>query len=64
MDSAYFYGHSGGWKNVFPKKNFLFDALYCPVAGKPLVLEVLCLEVGPSVASAGTAETVFTARCT
>jgi len=42
------------------KKNiFLFDALYRPVAGKPLVLEVLCLEVGTSVASAGTAETVF-----
>ena len=37
----------------------MFDALYCPVAGKPLVLEVLCLEVGTSVASAGTAETIF-----
>jgi len=37
----------------------LFDALYRPVAGKPLVLEVLCLEVGTSVASALTAETVF-----
>jgi len=33
------------------------DPLYRP--GKPLVLEVLCLEVGTSVASAGTAETVF-----
>jgi len=30
-----------------------------PVAGKLLVLEVLCLEVGTSVASAGTAETIF-----
>ena len=30
-----------------------------PVAGKPLVLEVLCLEVGTSVVSALTAETVF-----
>ena len=35
------------------------DPLYRPVAGKPLVLEVLCLEVGTSVASAGTAETIF-----
>ena len=35
------------------------DALYRPVAGKPLVLEVLCLEVGTSVASALTAETVY-----
>ena len=35
------------------------DPLYCPVAGKPLVLEVLCLEVGTSVASALTAETIF-----
>jgi len=45
-------------KNFFSGKNF-FDALYRPVAGKPLVLEVLCLEVGTSVASALTAETVF-----
>ena len=30
-----------------------------PVASKPLVLELLCLEVGTSVASALTAETVF-----
>jgi len=35
------------------------DPLYRPVAGKPLVLEVFCLEVGTSVASAGTAETIF-----
>jgi len=35
------------------------DPLYRPVAGKPLVLEVLCLEVGTSVASALTAETIF-----
>ena len=35
------------------------DPLYRPVAGKPLVLELLCLEVGTSVASAVTAETVF-----
>ena len=33
------------------------DPLYRPVAGKPLVLEVLCLEVGTSVAL--TAETIF-----
>ena len=30
-----------------------------PVVGKPLVLELLCLEVGTSVASAVTAETGF-----
>ena len=47
----------------FPE-NFFFgfqnlDPLYCPVAGKPLVLEVLCLEMGTSAASALTAETVF-----
>jgi len=35
------------------------DPLYRPVAGEPLVLEVLCLEVGTSVASVGTAETIF-----
>jgi len=33
------------------------DPLYRPVAVKPLVLEVLCVEVGTSAASAGTAET-------
>jgi len=35
------------------------DALYRPVAGKPLVLEVLCLDMGTSVASALSAETSF-----
>ena len=35
------------------------DALYRPVAGKPLVLEYLCLGMGTSVASAVTAETIF-----
>ena len=35
------------------------DPLYRPVAGKPLMLEVLCLEVGTSVASNLTAETIF-----
>jgi len=35
------------------------DALYRPVAGKPLVLEDLCLAMGTSVASALTAETIF-----
>jgi len=35
------------------------DALYRPVAGKPFVLEDLCLDMGTSVASAVTAETVF-----
>jgi len=35
------------------------DALYRPVAGKPFVLEDLCLGMGTSVASAVTAETIF-----
>jgi len=35
------------------------DPFYRPIAGKPLVLEVLCLEVGTSDASALTAEIVF-----
>jgi len=35
------------------------DALYRPVAGKPFVLEDLCLDMGTSVASTLTAETVF-----
>ena len=34
------------------------DAHYRPVAGKPFVLEVLCLYMGTSVASALTAETI------
>ena len=61
MDSAYFSCRSGGWEEFFP--NFFcfqnVDALYRPVAAKPLVLEVLCLEVGTSVACAVTAETIF-----
>jgi len=61
MDSAYFSGRSGGWKKNFG--NFFcfqnLDALYRPVAGKPLVLEDLCFGVGTSVASALTAETIF-----
>ena len=62
MDSAYFSGLSGGWKIFFPKIFFGFqnlDALYRPVAGKPFVLEELCLGVGTSVACALTAETMF-----
>ena len=35
------------------------DALYRPVAGKPFVLEDLCLGTGTSVACALTAETIF-----
>ena len=35
------------------------DALHRPVAGKPLVLGDLCLDMGTSVASALTAETIF-----
>jgi len=57
MDSAYFSGRSGGYLIFFGFQNL--DPLYRPVAGKPLVLEVLCLEVGTSVASAGTAETIY-----
>jgi len=56
MDSAYF---SGGGKNWFPNFFLKLDPLCGPVAAKPLVLELLCLEVGTSVASALTAETVF-----
>ena len=60
MDSAYFSGCSGGKKIFFRKKFFLnLDPLCGPIAGKPLVLEVLCLEVGTSVAFALTAETFF-----
>jgi len=56
MDSAYFSGRNRGWKDFF---RFFFrfqnlDALYRPVAGKPLVLEDLCLDMGTSVASAVT----------
>jgi len=44
---------------VFGKIFLKFDPLCGPVAAKPLVLELLCLEVGTSVASALTAETGF-----
>ena len=45
---------------MFSGKFFLKLDPFCgPVAAKPLVLEFLCLEVGTSVASALTAETVF-----
>jgi len=47
-------------KNVFPRNFFKqLDPVCGPVAAKPLVLELLCLEVGTFVASALTAETVF-----
>jgi len=53
-----FSGRSGGEKNCFP--NFLkLGSTLRPCSGKPLVLEVLCLEVGTSVASALTAETGY-----
>jgi len=35
------------------------DGLYCPVAGKPFVLEDFVLGMGTSVASALTVETIF-----
>jgi len=60
MESAYFSGRSEGGKNWFREIFFLkLDPLCGPVASKPLVLELLCLEVGTSVASALTAETGF-----
>jgi len=46
----------------FFSENFFYqnlDALYRPVAGKPFVLEDLCLDMGTSVASALSAETIF-----
>jgi len=50
-------------KNFLSEKNFFcfqnLDALCRPVAGKPLVLEDLCLGMGTSVACALTAETIF-----
>jgi len=49
-------------KKFFSENFFCFqnlDALYRPVAGKPFVLEDLCLGMGTSVASALTAETIF-----
>ena len=50
-------------EKFFPK-NFCFcfqnlDPLYRPVAGKPFVLEDLCLGMDTSVACALTAETIF-----
>jgi len=41
MDSAYFSGRSGGEKIVFRIFFLNLDPLCGPVAGKPLVLEVL-----------------------
>ena len=49
-------------ERIFLRIFFCFqnsDALYRPVAGKPFVLEDLCLGMGTSVASALTAETGF-----
>jgi len=61
MESVYFSGRSGGWKNFF--RNFFcfhnLDALYRPIAGKPFVLQDLSLGIGTSVASALTAETIL-----
>ena len=48
---------------VFYRNFFYFfrnlDALYRPVAGKPFVLDDLCLDIDTSVASALTGETIF-----
>jgi len=50
-------------KKFFSEKFFFgfrnLDALYRPVAGKPFVLQVLCLDMGTSVGFALTAETIF-----
>jgi len=47
-------------RNFFLKFFFQnLDAVYHPVAGKPYVLEDLCLGMGTSVACALTAETIF-----
>ena len=62
MDSAYFSGGSGALKIFFLEIFFGFqnvDALYRPVAAKPFVLENFVLDMGTSVASAVTAETIF-----
>jgi len=56
MDSAYFSGRSGCYL-IFLRNFFLVFKIWIH-SGKPLVLEVLCLEVGISVASVGTAETM------
>jgi len=59
MDSAYFSVRSGGEKNCFPNFFLNLGPLSGPVAAKPLVVELLCLEVGTSAASALTAETGY-----
>ena len=59
MDSAYFSGRSDVKKLVSEIFFLKLDPLCGPVAAKPLVIELLCLEVGTSVASALTAETSF-----
>ena len=50
-------------KRIFFRKFFFgfqnLDALYRPVAGKPFVLEDLCFDMGTSVATPLTAETIF-----
>jgi len=50
-------------KKIFFRKIFFgfqnLDALYRPVADKPFVLEDLCLDMGTSVASPVTVETIF-----
>ena len=45
------------FRNFFCFQNL--DALYRPAAGKPFVLEDLCKDMGTSVASALSAETIF-----
>ena len=46
-------------KKLFSEFFLNLDPLCGPVAAKSLVLELLCPEVGTSVASALTAETIF-----
>jgi len=59
MDSAYFSGRSGCGKKFVSEIFLKLYPLCGSVAAKPLVLELLCLEVGTSVASALTTEIVF-----
>ena len=59
IDSGHFSGRSGGEKMVSENFFLKLDPLCGLVAAKPLVLELLCLEVGTFVESALTAETGF-----
>ena len=57
MESAHFSGVEA--KKIFSEFFFNLDPLCGPIAAKPFVLELFCLELGASVAFALTAETGF-----